>query len=166
MLNWLAADWPAAAKQAEVVGWIKYDRTPPDWIVKIGDVANQVPANGTGMRSPECRASAIKFALDRGDKAGSPFRVAVIERHGDESPDLGGLRVELVPQPVHIVHRFDAENHLAVHIFELDEAGEQAVTNYELHFTRRESTQKGALQLAEPIMRDVTDSSDVIRTAK
>ncbi|HEY2146638.1 MAG TPA: vWA domain-containing protein, partial [Pirellulales bacterium] len=35
VLNWLAADWPGAAKQASVVGWIKYDRTPPDWVVKV-----------------------------------------------------------------------------------------------------------------------------------
>jgi hypothetical protein len=55
---------------------------------------------------------------------------------------------------------------LATHLFELDESNEQAIANYELRFTRRESAQQGALHLAEPITRNVTDSSDVIHTAK
>jgi hypothetical protein len=92
--------------------------------------------------------------------------VAVIERHDGDSAGLGSLKVEIHPQPAHVVHRFDAENHLATHLFELDEPSEQAVASYELHFTRRETAQKGALQLTEPITRNVTDSSDVIRTAK
>ncbi|HKD37809.1 MAG TPA: vWA domain-containing protein [Pirellulales bacterium] len=166
VLNWLAADWPTAAKQASVIGWIKYDRTPPDWVVKIGDVANQVPANGTGHTLSGLPGLTYQVRSRPGDKPGSPLRVAVIERHSDDAADVAGLRVEIIPQPVHVVHRFDAENHLVVHIFELDEASQQAVNNYELHFTSRESTQKGALQLADPIARDVTDSSDVIRTLK
>ena len=166
VLNWLAEDWPATAKLAEVRGWIKFEPTKPDWTVKIGDVANKVPDAGTGASLSGLSGVSYQVRTRRGDKPGSPYRVAVIERHGDDSPGLGTLKVEIYPQPLHVVHRFDAENHLATHVFELDEINEQSIANYELRFTRRESTQKGALELAEPIVRTVTDSSDVIRTAK
>lgn len=166
VLNWLAGDWPAAARQAEVRGWIKFEPTKPDWTVKIGDVANKVPTVGTGASLSGLPGVSYQVRTHRGERPGSPYRVAVIERHADDSPGLGSLKVEIYPQPLHVVHRFDAENHLATHVFELDEINEQAVANYELRFTRRESTQKGALQLAEPIVRAVTDSSDVIRTVK
>jgi hypothetical protein len=166
VLNWLAEDWPTAARQAEVRGWIKYDRTKPDWVVKVGAAANQVPSAGTGATLAGLPGVTYQVRTRRGDKPGSPFRVAVIERHADDSPGLGSVKVEIYPQPVHIVHRFDAQNHLATHLFELDESNEQAIANYELRFTRRESAQQGALQFAEPITRNVTDSSDVIHTAK
>ena len=95
----------------------------------------------------------------------SPYRVAVIERHTDESLGLGSVKIELSPKPARIsIHRFDPENHLATHIFELDDADEQAIGNYELHFTRRENVERDALQLAEPIVRPVSDTSDVIQS--
>jgi hypothetical protein len=166
VLNWLAEDWPAGAKQMEVRAWLKFEPTKPDWIVKLGQVANQLPQSGTGTALDGLPGVTYQVRTRRGDTPGSPFRVAVIERHAEDSPGLGSLKVEIYPQPAHVVHRFDAENHLATHLFELDETSEQAVATYELHFTRRENAQKNTLQLAEPITRDVTDSTDVIHTAK
>jgi hypothetical protein len=166
VLDWLSADWPAGAKQAEVRAWLKFEPTKPDWIVKLGQVANQLPQSGAGAALDGLPGVTYQVRTRRGDTPGSPFRVAVIERHAEESPGLGSLKVEIYPQPAHVVHRFDAENHLATHLFELDVTSEQAVGAYELHFTRRENAQKNTLQLAEPITRDVTDSTDVIHTAK
>lgn len=48
LLKLAAQGWPVAAKQAEVRAWVKQDYTPPDWVVKVGDVANRVPASGSG----------------------------------------------------------------------------------------------------------------------
>ena len=62
-----------------------------------------------------------------------------------------------------MTHRFDWQNHLVTHTFYLEETDEQALAGYELRFTRRDDIQRNALQLLEPIVRNVSDSSDVIR---
>ncbi len=163
VLDWFADAWPGAATQAEVRGWIKYSHTKPDWTVKLKDVANQLPANGLGASLEGLPGVSYQVRSRRGEAPGSPMRVAVIERHEDNSAGLGSLKVELYPQPAHIVHRFDQEHSLATHIFEIDQSDEQTAGNYELRFTRRDSVQSGAMQLAEPIVRRVVDGSDVIR---
>jgi hypothetical protein len=161
--NWVAESWPRTADRAEVRAWLKFRATNPDWVVKLSQAANQLPANGTGASLEGLSGVTYQVRTRRGDGAASPYRVAVIERHGDDSSGLGSVKVELFPKPTRVIHRFDPENHLATHVFELDDADEQSIGNYELHFTRRENFQREALQLAEPVVRQVSDTSDVIQ---
>ncbi len=162
--NWLAEGWPRTADRAEVRAWIKFRATKPDWVVRLSHAANQLPANGTGASLDGLSGVTYQVRTRRGAEADSPYRVAVIERHTDDSLGLGSVKIELSPKPARIIHRFDPENHLATHIFELDDDDEQAIANYELHFTRRENVERDALQLAEPIVRPVSDTSDVIQS--
>jgi hypothetical protein len=73
------------------------------------------------------------------------------------------LKVEIYPQPARIQHRFDPQNHLATDTFDLDETDDKFVGTYELRFTRSDTVKRGALQLAEPIVRGVSETGDLIR---
>ncbi len=163
LLNWLAEGWPRTADKAEVRAWLKFRETKPDWVVKLSQAANVLPANGTGAALDGLSGVTYQVRTHRSSEAGGANSVAVIERYADDSPGLGSVKIELFPKPVRIIHRFDPENHLATHIFELDDVDEQTLGNYELHFTRRENLERDALQLGEPITRGISDTSDVIR---
>jgi hypothetical protein len=163
VLKLLAENWPVAAKQAEVSGWLKQGRTPPDWVVKLGDVVNRVPTSGSGATLNGLSGVTYQVRAQRGEKLGDPYRVAVIERFADDSAGPGSLKVEIYPQPTRIQHRFDPQNHLATDNFDLDEADDKVVATYELRFTRSETVKRGALQLAEPIVRGVSETGDLIR---
>ncbi len=163
VLGLLAEEWPAAAKQAEVRVWTKFERTTPGWTMKLADVANKLPTTTAGHTLSGLPGVAYQVRAQRGAKPGERYRVAVVERYTDESTGPGSLKVELDPPPARIVHRYDRENHLATHTFYLDETDDQAVGAYELRFTRLADLQRGALQLAEPLLRGVSDTGDVIR---
>ena len=163
MLSLLADDWPAAARQAAVRGWVKFEQTPPCLTVKLADVANRLPSTGTGATMPGLPGVTYQVRMQHGERPGEPYRVAVVERHSVDSPGPGSLKVEIDPPAARVVHRFDRENHLATHTFYLDDSGDRDVGSYELRFTRFQDLQHGALQLAEPIVRGVSDSGDVIR---
>lgn len=162
VLKLAAQGWPVAAKQAEVRAWVKQDHTPPDWVVKVGDVANHVPASGSGATLNGLAGVTYQVRAQRGEGAGDPYRVGVIERFADDTSGPGSLKVEIYPRPMRIQHRFDPQNHLATDTFDLDETSDKAVATYELRFTRADSVKRGALQLAEPIERGVADAGDLI----
>ncbi len=162
VLKLAAQSWPLAAKQAEVRAWVKQEHTQPDWVVKVGDVVNRVPTSGSGATLSGLAGVTYQVRAQRGEQAGEPYRVGVIERFADDSGGPGSLKVEIYPQPMRIQHRFDPQNHLATDTFDLDETDDKAVATYELRFTRAESAKRGALQLAEPINRGVADAGDLI----
>ena len=132
VLELLADDWPAAARQAEVRGWVKFEQTPPCLTVKLADVANRLPAAGTGATLPGLPGVTFQVRMQHGEHPGEPYRVAVVERHSADSPGPGSLKVELDPPAARVVHRFDRENHLATHTFYLDDSGERDVGSHEL----------------------------------
>ena len=78
VLKWLAADWPAAARAAEVRGWFKTEPTKPGWIVKLTDVADRLPQAGTGATLAGLAGYTYQVRTRRGDHAGG-YRVAVVE---------------------------------------------------------------------------------------
>jgi hypothetical protein len=163
VLKLTAENWPVAAKQAEMRAWLKQQPTPPDWIVKLGDIVNRVPTSGSGASLSGLSGVTYQVRAQRGEKPGDPYRVAVIERFADDSAGPGSLKVEIYPQPARIVHRFDPQNHLALDTFDLDETDDKVAATYELRFTRSETVKRGALQLAEPIVRGVSETGDLIR---
>ena len=163
VLKLLAENWPVVAKQAEVRAWLKQERTPPDWIVKLGDIVNRVPTSGSGASLSGLSGVTYQVRAQRGENPGDPYRVAVIERFADDSAGPGSLKVEIYPQPTRILHRFDPQNHLATDTFDLDEADDKMMATYELRFTRSESVKRNALQLADPIVRGVSETGDLIR---
>jgi hypothetical protein len=162
VLKLSAENWPVAARQAEVRAWVKQQRTPPDWVVRLGDIVNRVPASGSGATLSGLTGVTYQVRAQRGEKPGDPYRVGVIERFADDSAGPGSLKVEIYPQPSRIQHRFDPQNHLALDTFDLDETDDKVVATYELRFTRSDTVKRGALQLAEPIVRTVAESSDLI----
>jgi hypothetical protein len=161
--KWVAENWPAGAKQVEVRAWFKTDATKPGWSVKLGDVADRVPAGGTGATLSGLPGFSYQVRTRPAERGGEPLRVAVIERHTTGSPGPGSVKIEMFPTPTRIVHRFDPLNHLVTHTFYLEDVDEQTVPNYELRFTRREDIQHDAIQLLQPIVRNVSDASDLIR---
>ena len=163
VLKLMAENWPVAAKQADVRGWLKQQRTPPDWVVKLADVVNRVPTSGSGATLAGLPGVTYQVRAQRGENPGDPYRVGVIERFADDTAGPGSLKVEIYPQPAQIQHRFDPQNHLATDTFDLDESDDKAVGTYELRFTRGDTVKRGALQLAEPIVRGVSETGDLIR---
>jgi hypothetical protein len=163
LLKWVAEDWPTGAKQVEIRAWLKTDVTKTGWQVKLGEVADRVPAGGTGATLPGLPGFSYQARTRPAERGGEPLRVAVIERHAEGSPGPGSIKVEMYPTPTRIVHRFDPLNRLVTHTFYLEDVDEQSIANYELRFTRREDLQHDAIQLLEPIIRNVSDSSDLIR---
>ena len=164
--NWLAEGWPRTADQAEIRAWVKFRATKPDWVVKLSHAANQLPANGMGASLDGLSGVTYQVRTRRGAEADSPYRVAVIERHTDESLGLEEREDRVVAQARPGSSIASIARIIWPHtIFRNSTTPtNNAIGNYELHFTRRENVERDALQLAEPIVRPVSDTSDVIQS--
>jgi len=160
VLKWLAEQWPAAARQAEVRVWCKPVRTPPTWTA-THQVRAQAPH--ADHRLPGLEGVTYQVRARRGDAPGEPLTVMVIQRHPQQAPPLAALRVEISPGARQVVHRFDAESRRVIHIFQLEPPENPAAAEFELRFTARRDVQADALQMAEPAVVDIAGGDDLIQ---
>jgi hypothetical protein len=162
VLNWTALDWPATARQAEIRAWSKPTRSKSAKVLSLAE-ALQPPEAGKDYTVDGQPGIRIQVHARRGSNPGDPYRVGVIERHSADSPGIDALKVELNPPADRVLHRFDAEHGLVTHIFYLGHADEAILATAELRFTTRDEIQRGAWQLEEPLVIDVSAAGDVIR---
>ena len=163
VLEWLATDWPAAARQAEIRASFKMTRSP-ETRVSVGSLANRAPDQGSGATLEGLPGFTYQIRARRGEQGGELYRVDVVERYAADSVGVGAVKVELLPRPRRVVHRFDAPNRIAVHTFYVA-ADDRTIGTYEVVFTRRRDMQADAILLREPAVIDISDASDVIRLA-
>ena len=61
------------AEQVDVRGSLKTDATKPGWSVKLGDVADRVPAGAPVRRSPDLAGFSYQVRTRRADAAASRY---------------------------------------------------------------------------------------------
>lgn len=161
VLRRLAAGWPPGYREAEVRFWCKMERTPAA-AVRLEDVADVPPTTGQGLPVPGAPGIVFQVRTQRGVAPGAPFRVALIERHGADSPGVGALRVEMSPTPERVIHQFDAENRLVLHTFEYATAEDPTGLSREILFTSRRDLETGAMYLDAAAAVEITDTGNLI----
>ncbi|MBW3598110.1 MAG: hypothetical protein KY475_12650, partial [Planctomycetes bacterium] len=161
VLRRLAPNWPRGYRQGELRFWSKMEKTPAA-AVRLEEVADRPPAAGAGYIIPGVAGVTYQVRTHRGASPGAPFRVALIERHGVESPGVGAVKVEMSPAPQHALHQFDAENRLVLHTFEFATAEDPSGLSREILFTPRADIETGAMHLDDAAIVEITDTGNLI----
>ncbi len=156
----LCRDWPAAATRAEVRVWIKSTPTEPLESRPLVEVADRLPAEGSGYTIPGM--SGVAYQVRTVGGGGQSLSVGVIERHDERSPGVGSLKVSLSPAPSRAVHQFDAANRLVLHTFNYDQPADDLRGRIAIQFTPREAAQAQSWRTAQPAIVDVSDRMDLL----
>jgi len=163
VLEWLAQNWPAEAREAEIRLWCKPAKTVVTSEVLLSTVANLPPPSGSGFEVNEVPGMTYQARLLRDVDGPGSVRVAIVERHNAESAGVGSVKVELDAQPQRIVRQFDPENRLALHTFYFTGFDDAAADRLRIQFTTRASLQAKAWQLEEPLVVDVSGQADLLQ---
>lgn len=165
VLSWTAESWPVAAKQAQIKVWLNSRDTAPIKTVRLDALprGNMSGAQGTGAQTIDGVSGMNYRVLIRGGTKGESLVIGVVERLTDDNANLGDAKFEIVPPPKRVVRRFDAENRLATHMFELPGSDLRTLSEYELRITRRADIMSAAQTALEPIVLSVSDSGNVLR---
>jgi hypothetical protein len=151
-------DWPEEAREAEVRLWCKFDETGSDRTLSVGQALR-----ARQDRPPLDERLNIRYTVltRRGERAGDPTQVIVSLPPGQA--ELFAVRPTIHPPADRVGRSFDPETNLEVHTFYYDDIDEQAVENYELRFTRRESLQRAAVHPPEPLVFRIPDRTTTVR---
>jgi len=150
MLGCPAPDWPVEATRAEIEFWCKFQQTPPDAVVPVGEYLQQ----GFSLRGqPE-----VTFRIGKrlGEQADDPCQVTVAEKHPPGS-DLFTMKVEMAPTPEKVRHYYNRKTGTVRHTFFYNAASAQAVDGYRVLLTRREQLFDQAVKLPQPLVVDVQE---------
>ncbi len=157
VLQWLATDWPAAARQAEIRVWSKSRTTTPSGTASLGDLLDKQSHPHPIPEVPDARFQVQVLRTDEG------LRVGVVERHGARSPGLGSVKIEIFPQPQRVVRRFDERFRLGTHTFYFPQVDDRLLATYELRFTTHDALAADADWLPEPLLVNIAESGDLLR---
>ncbi|MDZ4819441.1 MAG: vWA domain-containing protein, partial [Planctomycetota bacterium] len=158
VLSWTAENWPEGAKQAQLQVFVKQRATPPISAVRLDELTKG--SEISSQRTVEGIAGMQYRVIVRPASGSSPLQVGVVERLTADSATLGSAKFEIAPTPRRVVRRFDAENRLATHMFELSGID---LASYELRITRRSDVVANAMTLSEPAVISVSDSNNILR---
>ena len=158
--NFFAANWPANAVKAQVRVWAKPDHSTPTAERPLVEVADRLPEQGLGFAIPGI--SGVTYQARTQGANGSPFTVAIIERHDDRCAGVGSLKVSLSPPPSSATHQFDAKNKIALHTFRYAAGASDLRSQVQIQFLTRQRAHEHALRTAESITIDVSGRSDLL----
>ncbi|MDZ4779694.1 MAG: vWA domain-containing protein [Planctomycetia bacterium] len=160
VVSWQALGWPAESRSAQARIWCRQQATSTDLVIaNLGDPSHQV---GTTHRLPGRNSIDCQLRVRMGSAAGAPAKVSLVERHAADSPGLGALKVQMVPPPLRVTHRWDEQHGLVVHVFELDTRA-RGLDGYQLHLTRFEKLANEAWHSREPLTIDIGASDNLLR---
>lgn len=160
VVSWQALGWPADAREAQARIWLRNSSTSADLVItNLGDTVHQ---EGTTHRIPGVDGVSAQLRVRMPRSSSERTRLSLVERHEPGSPGLGALKVELVPPPVRVSHRWDRENGLVVHLFELS-ADASTIDDYRLQLTRFDHLAAEAWQSREPVTVEIGASDNLLR---
>lgn len=163
LANFLATNWPPAATKAEIRVWAKSTATEPTQTRPLSDVADRLPAEGSGFEIPGI--AGVTYQVRTVGGSGQPLSVGLIERHDERSPGVGSLKVTLSPQATRVTHQFDAANRLVLHTFTYEQPAEDLRGRIAVQFTPRDLAQSRSWRTAQPAIVDVSDRQDLLEVS-
>jgi len=157
---WQALGWPAESREAQARIWLRPTSTSADLVItNLGDAANQ---QGTTHRVPGLEGVTAQLRVRLPRSTSEPTRISLVERHSAGSPGLGAMKAQLVPPPVRVSHRWDRENGLVVHLFELS-ADASTIDDYQLQLTRFDHLAAESWYAREPLTIEIGASDNLLR---
>jgi hypothetical protein len=160
VVSWQALGWPDGSREAQAKIWMRPNATSADLVItNLGEAVNQ---QGTTHRVPGLDGVSAQLRVRMPRSSDEPTRLSLVERHEPNSPGLGALKVELVPPPVSVSHRWDRENGLVVHLFELS-ADASTIDDYQLQLTRFDHLAAEAWTSREPVTVEIGASDNLLR---
>ena len=160
LANFLAINWPAAAPRAEIRVWAKSTATAPAVTRPLTEVADRLPAEGSGFEI--AGIVGVTYQVRTVGGSGQPLSVGLIERHDERSPGVGSLKVALSPPASRVTHQFDAANRLVLHTFTYEQPAEDLRGRIAIQFTPRELALARTWRTAQPTIVDVSDRQDLL----
>jgi len=163
LATFLATNWPAAAPRAEIRVWAKSTATAPAQTRPLTEVADRLPAVGSGFEI--AGIAGVTYQARTVGGSGQPLSVGVIERHDERSSGVGSLKVTLTPPATRVTHQFDAANRLVLHTFTYEQPTEDLRGRIALQFTPRDEALARTWRTAQPAIVDVSDRLDLLEVS-
>lgn len=143
VLSCLAPNWPVEAKQAEIRLWSKLSKTKADLDVRVAELPKR------DLRVEATPDVTLETEVKRGANPDDALQLNVLERH-PMGGDLYSLKVELLPAPGRVTHRFNPDAGTVRHTFLLP--AKDSGDSYRLCFTARKRLVDKAIALPEPLI--------------
>lgn len=144
VLDLVAAHWPRSADRAEIRGWFRFTKTPPDVAVALADLPPGVERRLelTGLPGSEVRVSLAPTAVaDR-------LQLSVLESHPATLADkLPCLRVCVTPACLRAVHVVEPETGRVRHEFSVRVEGGRMPQDVQLLITDKQRVLNGAVSV-------------------
>jgi hypothetical protein len=144
VLDLVAAHWPRSADRAEIRGWFRFTKTPPDVAVTLADLTPGVERRLelTGLPGSEVRVSLAPAAVaDR-------LQLSVLESHPATLADkLPCLRVCVSPACLRAVHVVEPETGRVRHEFTVRVEGGRMPQDVQLLITDKQRVLNGAVSV-------------------
>lgn len=147
VLSCTALNWPLDARSARLQVWVKFEESPPDRVIAVGDMprGNPLPI--------ENLAVSLEAEIRQEDRQG-PARLVLVERHSPGG-DVHSLKIAMDPPPERSRHRFSRDVGIVRHTFEYGKAAPDEIKNYKIAITRRETIIAGAVTIGKPLKVDI-----------
>jgi len=144
VLDLVATHWPRSADRAEIRGWFRFTKTPPDVAVTLADLTPGVERRLelAGLPATEIRVTlAPAEAADR-------VQISVVEtQSADVAQRLPGVRVCVAPGCLRAVHIVEPETGRVRHEFTVRAEGGRVPPDVQLLLTDRQRLLNGAVSL-------------------
>jgi hypothetical protein len=144
VLDLVAAHWPRSADRAEIRGWFRFTKTPPDVAVPLADLTPGVERRleVTGLPGSDVRVTVA--AAEVADHV----QVSVLETHPATLADrLPSMRVCVTPMCLKAIHIVEPETGRVRHEFTVRTEGGRVPLNVQLQITDRQRVLTGAVSL-------------------
>jgi hypothetical protein len=151
VLSCLAPNWPAEAKAAEIQVWLKFRKTEPDKVVKVGAPRPELKIDG----APDV---AFEGEIRHGTQPSDPSRVVITERH-PAGADVYNLKVEMSPLPRRVLHGYYEEVGIVRHSFLYTDAEAADLPNDDVAITSRKRLMEQAVTLPAPLQVTIPRST-------
>jgi len=144
VLDLVAAHWPRAADRAEIRGWFRFTKTPPDVAVPLADLT---PGVERRLELTGLPGSDIRVTLAPADVS-DHVQVSVLESHPATLADrLPCVRVCVTPTCLRAVHIVEPETGRVRHEFRVRTEGGRLPPDAQILITDRQRVLSGAVSL-------------------
>jgi hypothetical protein len=144
VLDLVAAHWPPSADRAEIRGWFRFTKTPPDVAITLADLTPGVERRLelTGLPGSEVRVSLAPTA------GAQHLELSVLESHPATLADkLPCLRVCVTPACLRAVHVVEPETGRVRHEFTVHAEGGRMPQDVQLLITDKQRVLNGAVSV-------------------
>jgi hypothetical protein len=155
VLKAVAENWPANASRASVRAWFRFERAAPIVRVPLGEIEARKAIVVPGLPW-------VALHIERVGADGGELRV--VEQYTAAAPEFPALRIDSSDPRTcrRIIRRFDPDQRVCVHRFELDAAPAGRDASSEMWITPRSRLQDRAWELVAPVQVDIAATEGLI----